>query len=93
MVSLLSLKPGLTEQEVACAVSVMAGLMRHCGRHDVYYRATGTAVEAMPIYDRHLKELREIFSSPVAFHVAIANALRTHSDQTCPKCIWGYQKR
>lgn len=81
----------VTQQEAACVVAVMAGLLTHCGRHNVYYRATGRALDAMPYYDKHHDELRKFFSSPVAFHVAVAHALSTHRAYTCDRCVWGGQ--
>ena len=75
-----------TAKEALYALAVMSGVLRYCPKHDAYYRGEAALEEAMPVYDRHLEEVRAFFGSPVAFHTALKHARSVHSEQYCRRC-------
>jgi hypothetical protein len=75
-----------TEHEALRALAVMAGVLRYCPRHDLFYRGPEPVDAAMPLYDRHLDEVRRFFPTPVAFYTALKYARSQHQAMYCPEC-------
>ncbi len=64
----------------------MSGVLAYCPKHQAYYRGVVMPQDAMPIYDRHLEEVRKFFPSPVAFYTALNCARSIHPEQFCRAC-------
>jgi hypothetical protein len=76
----------VTATDALYALAVMSGVLRYCPRHETYYRGEAAIEAAMPIYDRHLEEVRTFFSSPVAFHTALKHARGMFPEPYCRWC-------
>ena len=80
------MKKPTTAQDALHALAVMAGVLRYCPRHGVFYRGPEPADSAMPYYDRHIGEVREHFPTPVAFYTALKHSRSKHVLTYCPEC-------
>lgn len=76
----------VTAKDALYALAVMSGVLGYCPKHDAYYRGETAVIDAMPVYDRHLEEVRAFFSSPVAFHTTLKHLRSMHPEQYCRRC-------
>lgn len=80
------MNPPINQQEALIALAVMSGVLRRCAKHGMYYRGEVMPMQAMPIYDRHIGEVRKFFPSPVAFYTALNYTRSIHSEPFCKMC-------
>lgn len=75
--------------EALCAVAQEARVLQRCRKHGTFYVGPEGADAALPMYDRHLRDLRDFFPTPVHFYTAMKRLRYYQAPQVCPECANG----